>query len=152
MGRVLLVHPPDAESSLTARALGFRLWPQLGAIARRALRTAFQQAIDLGYEGSVVIGLNVPDLGATRITEAVGMLEEHQGVVIGDGDGGIALLALQEPQPTLFARRARAHLRRAVHACVTAARAPRRAASRTTRSPATRSARSRRRPPSEPVA
>jgi len=102
VGRVLLVHPPDAESSLTSRALGFRLWPQRGSSPGERYAAAFQQAIDLGYEGSVVIGLNVPDLGAARITEAVGLLEEHQGVVIGDGDDGIALLALQEPQPTLF--------------------------------------------------
>ena len=103
VGRVLLVHPPDAESSLTPRALGFRLWPQLGSSPGERYARAFQQAIDLGYDGSVVIGLNVPDLGAARITEAVGLLEEHQGVVIADGEGGIGLLALQEPQPTLFA-------------------------------------------------
>ena len=30
------------------------------------------------------------------------LLGEHQAVVIGDGEGGIGLLALQEPQPTLF--------------------------------------------------
>ena len=52
VGRVLLVHPPDAESRLTPRALGFRLWPQLGATPASDAR-AFQQAIDLGYEGSV---------------------------------------------------------------------------------------------------
>jgi glycosyltransferase A (GT-A) superfamily protein (DUF2064 family) len=102
VGRILLVHPPDAEARLTARALGFRLWPQRGASAGQRYAAAFQQAIDLGHDGCVVIGLNVPDLGHERITEAVGLLDEHQGAVIGDGDGGIALLALQEAQPTLF--------------------------------------------------
>ena len=102
VGRILLVHPPNAESSLTSRALGFRLWPQQGASAGQRYATAFQQANDLGYDGCVVIGLNVPDLGHERIAEAVGLLEEHQGAVIDDGEGGIALLALQEAQPTLF--------------------------------------------------
>ena len=103
VGRVLLVHPPHAESGLTARALGFRLWPQFGSSPGERYASAFQQAIDLGYEGGIVIGLNVPDLGVARITEAVTLLDERQGVVIGDGFGGIGLLALQEPQPTLFA-------------------------------------------------
>jgi glycosyltransferase A (GT-A) superfamily protein (DUF2064 family) len=103
VGRVLLVHPPDAESGLTGRALGFRLWPQVGSSPGARYARAFQQSIDLGYEGGVVIGLNMPGLGAARITEAVTLLEERQGVVIGDGLGGIGLLALQQPQPTLFA-------------------------------------------------
>jgi glycosyltransferase A (GT-A) superfamily protein (DUF2064 family) len=102
VGRILLVHPADAESSLTARALGFRLWPQQGASAGERYASAFRQASDLGHDGCVVVGLNVPDLGHERITEAVALLEEHPGAVIGDGNGGIALLALQEAQPTLF--------------------------------------------------
>jgi glycosyltransferase A (GT-A) superfamily protein (DUF2064 family) len=102
VGRILLVHPPDAESSLTPRALGFRLWPQQGSTAGQRYATAFRQAGDLGHDGCVVVGLNVPDLSHERITEAVGLLEEHPGAIIGDSVGGIALLALQEPQPTLF--------------------------------------------------
>jgi glycosyltransferase A (GT-A) superfamily protein (DUF2064 family) len=102
VGRILLVHPPDAESALTPRALGFRLWPQQGASPGARYAAAFQQADDLGYDGCIVIGLNVPDIGHQRIAEAAALLHEHTGAVIADGSGGIALLALQEAQPTLF--------------------------------------------------
>ena len=102
VGRVLLFHPPEAESSLMAKALGFRLWPQDGATPGERYANAFRQAGDLGYEGAVVIGLDVPDIDPDRLTEAAGMLEEHQGVVAPNGQGGIALLGLQRPEPTLL--------------------------------------------------
>ena len=103
VGRVLLFHPPEAEGSLVPKSLGFRLWPQEGATPGERYANAFKQAGDLGYEGAVVIGLGVPDLPAEVVTEAAAMLEEHQGVVVPDTQGGIALLALQRPEPTLFA-------------------------------------------------
>ena len=102
VGRVLLFHPVEAESRLARRALGFRLWPQEGATPAERYAAAFRQAGELGYEGAVVIRLNVPDMPPERLSEAASMLEEHQGVIAPDGHGGIALLALQRPEPTLF--------------------------------------------------
>src|SRR5688572_30527412 len=75
VGRVLLFHPPEAESSLVAKALGFRLWPQDGATAGERYANAFRQAGELGYEGAVVIGLDVPEIDPDRLTDAAGMLE-----------------------------------------------------------------------------
>lgn len=103
VGRILLFHPPEAEGSLVPKSLGFRLWPQEGASHGERYANAFKQAGDLGYEGAVVIGLGVADLPPDRVTDAAAMLEEHQGVVIPDSHGGIALLGLQRPEPTLFA-------------------------------------------------
>ena len=102
VGRVLLFHPAELESRLTSRSLGYRLWPQEGATAGERYANAFRQATDLGYEGAVVIGLSSSDLPPERVSEAAGLLSEHHGAIAGDGRGGIALLALQEPQPTLF--------------------------------------------------
>ena len=102
VGRVLLFHPAEAEGRLAAKALGFRLWPQEGGTEGERYANAFRQAADLGYEGAVVIGLTVPTLPADRIAEAVTLLEQHHGAIAGDGRGGIALLALQEPQPTIL--------------------------------------------------
>lgn len=102
VGRVLLFHPPDAERVLTAKSLGYRLWPQEGPTPGARYGNAFAQAASLGYEGAVVIR-SESDLAAETISHAAALLEEHQGAILAGPDGAIALLALQEPQPTLFA-------------------------------------------------
>jgi glycosyltransferase A (GT-A) superfamily protein (DUF2064 family) len=102
VGRVLLFSPPEAEATLTSRSLGFRLWPAEGDTPGRRYANAFRQAGELGYEGAVVIGVGVPDIPPARLTEAAGLLEEHQGVLIPDGNGGVAVLGLQGAEPTLF--------------------------------------------------
>lgn len=103
VGRVLLFHPPEAEARLARRALGFRLWPQVGPTAGERYANAFRQAPELGYEGAVVIGVDTPAVPVELVIEAATLLEEHPGVIAPDARGGIALLALQEPQPTIFA-------------------------------------------------
>jgi len=103
VGRVLLFHPAEAEATLAARALGFRLWPQHGDTPAQRYANAFRQAGELGYDGGVVIGLNVPTFPAERLSDAARMLDEHQGVIADDGHGGVAMLGLQRPEPTLFA-------------------------------------------------
>jgi glycosyltransferase A (GT-A) superfamily protein (DUF2064 family) len=102
VGRVLLFSPPEAEATLTSRSLGFRLWPAEGDSPGQRYANAFRQAGELGYEGGVVIGLRVPTIPPARLTEAAALLEEHQGVVMPDGSGGIAVLGLQGAEPTLF--------------------------------------------------
>jgi glycosyltransferase A (GT-A) superfamily protein (DUF2064 family) len=102
VGRVLLFSPPEAEATLTSRSLGFRLWPAEGDTPGRRYANAFRQAGELGYEGGVVLGLGVPTIAPDRLTEAAAMLEEHQGVLIPDGSGGVAVLGLQGAEPTLF--------------------------------------------------
>ena len=102
VGRVLLFWPPEAEASLTARALGFRLWPAEGDSPGSRYANAFRQAGELGYEGALVMGLGTPDLPPERLTEAAALLEHHQGVVIPDGAGRLAVLGLQGPEPALF--------------------------------------------------
>ena len=102
VGRVLLFHPLEAEAVLTPRALGFRLWPAEGDSPGRRYANAFRQAGDLGYEGALVIGLRTPTLPSERLSEAASLLERHQGVLVPDGAGGIAVLGLQGPEPALF--------------------------------------------------
>jgi glycosyltransferase A (GT-A) superfamily protein (DUF2064 family) len=102
VGRVLLFSPPEAEATLTSRSLGFRLWPAEGDTPGARYANAFRQSGELGYEGAVVIGLGVPTIPPQRLTEAAALLEEHQGVVIPDGAGGVAVLGLQGAEPTLF--------------------------------------------------
>lgn len=107
VGRLLLFHPAEAEGRLAARALGFRMWPQAGSSPGERYCNAFRQAAELGYEGGVVFELTVPTMPVDQIAEAAALLEEHHGAIASDGKGGIALLALAEPQPTLFSGPAR---------------------------------------------
>jgi glycosyltransferase A (GT-A) superfamily protein (DUF2064 family) len=102
VGRVLLFSPPEAEASLTARALGFRLWPADGDTDGVRWANAFRQAGELGYEGAVVVGLGAAGISAARLTEVVDLLVTHAGVVIPDDRGAIAVLGLQRPEPTLL--------------------------------------------------
>ena len=102
VGRVLLFWPPEAESTLTSRSLGFRLWPADGADDGRRYANAFRQAGELGYEGALVLGLGVPTLPPERVAEAADLLEHHQGVLLPDACGGLALLGLQAAEPHLF--------------------------------------------------
>ncbi len=102
VGRVLLFSPPEAEATLTSRSLGFRLWPADGASQGARYANAFRQAGELGYEGGLVIGLDVPTIEPSRLTEAAAMLEDHQGVLIPGEDGRVAALGLQSAEKTLF--------------------------------------------------
>jgi glycosyltransferase A (GT-A) superfamily protein (DUF2064 family) len=102
VGRVLLFRPAEAEARLASRALGFRLWPQEGDNPGERYANAFRQAVELGYEGALVLGLASADLDPHRLTAMAAALEEHQGVLLPDDGGGIAVLGLQRPEPTLF--------------------------------------------------
>lgn len=102
-GRVLLFHPAESEGRLATKSLGFRLWPQDGASPAERFANAFRQAADLGYDGAVVLGPGGADLPADTVAEAVSALNRHVGAISAAPDGAIALLALLEPQPTLFA-------------------------------------------------
>ena len=103
VGRVLLFHPPEVESDLATRAFGYRLWPLAGDTVGRRYAGSFEQAAALGYDGAIVVpvetaGEVTPDL----IAGAVAAIADHQGAIAAAGGGSIALLALAEPQPTLF--------------------------------------------------
>ena len=102
VGRVLLFSPPEAEAGLTARSLGFRLWPADGETEGARWASAFRQAGELGYEGAIVMGLASAGIPAERLTEVVELLATNAGVVIPDTGGAIAVLGLQRPEPTLL--------------------------------------------------
>jgi glycosyltransferase A (GT-A) superfamily protein (DUF2064 family) len=102
VGRVLLFRPAEVEARLASRALGFRLWPQEGDTPAERYANAFRQAVDLGYEGALVLGPGAADLPPERLTSMADALDQHQGVLLPDARGGVAVLALQRPEPTLF--------------------------------------------------
>ena len=102
VGRVLLFSPPEAEATLTAKALGFRLWPADGDSEGARWANAFRQSGELGYDGAVVLRLDAAGLPPERLTEVVEQLASSAAVVLPDADGGIAVLGLQRHEPTLL--------------------------------------------------
>jgi glycosyltransferase A (GT-A) superfamily protein (DUF2064 family) len=104
VARVLLFHPADIEADLARRTLGFRLWPQEGATPGERFANAFRQAVELGYDGAVVLhGRAGHRLEPSVITSAAAALGELMGAVVPGEDGAVALLALQQPEPALLA-------------------------------------------------
>ncbi|MEX2659596.1 MAG: DUF2064 domain-containing protein [Acidimicrobiales bacterium] len=101
VGRVLLFHPPEAEAAMTARALGFRLWPADGEHAGTRWANAFRQAGELGYEGAIVVCLGAADLAAARLDEVVELLASNPAVLIPDDVGGVVVFGLQRHEPAL---------------------------------------------------
>ena len=101
-GRVLLFHPHEAEAALTARALGFRLWPADGDTEAARWANAFRQAGELGYDGAVVLRPAAAGLPPERLTEVVELLAANPAVVLPDSHGGIAVLGLQRHEPTML--------------------------------------------------
>lgn len=101
VGRVLLFHPLEAEPALTARALGFRLWPADGETVGARWANAFRQAGELGYDGAVTVGLSAAVLEVGRLDEVVELLATNAAVVVPDDRGGITALALQRHEPAL---------------------------------------------------
>lgn len=102
-GRVLLFHPAAEEGRLATKSLGFRLWPQDGATPAERFANSFRQAADLGYDGAVVLRGRGFELAPDVVADAVSAIGRHVNAIAADPDGTIALLALLEPQPTLFA-------------------------------------------------
>jgi glycosyltransferase A (GT-A) superfamily protein (DUF2064 family) len=103
VARVLLFHPADIETDLARRSLGFRLWPQDGATPGERFANAFRQAGELGYDGAVVVRPPAFAADPSTLTSAAAMLSEHMGAVLPGDDGGVAMLALQQPEPALLA-------------------------------------------------
>ncbi len=102
VGRVLLFSPQEVEATLTAKALGFRLWPADGDTEGARWANAFRQAGELGYDGAVVLRLDAGGLPPERLTEVVEQLASSAAVVLPDSDGRIAVLGLQRHEPALL--------------------------------------------------
>ena len=104
VARLLLFHPLEIETDLARRSLGFRLWPQDGATRGERFSNAFRQAVELGYDGAVVVRLAGPEVDAATLTTAAAMLSEHMGVARRAERGDdLALLGLQQAEPALLA-------------------------------------------------
>ena len=115
VGRVLLVHPPDAGVAASRPApWASGSGPSWAPRPASATRGRSSRRSTWATRAASSSGSTCPTSAPARITEAVGLLEEHQGVVIGDGEGGIGLLAPGTAADVVRGR-ARAQLRRAVH-------------------------------------
>jgi rSAM/selenodomain-associated transferase 1 len=102
---LVLACAPDATHpafAAQARRGGVTLVAQgegdLGARMQRCFERAFVQ----GFDRVVLIGTDVPSLGAGLLRAADAALAAHDAVFVPAADGGYALIGLAGPAPTLF--------------------------------------------------
>lgn len=78
---------------------------ETGDLGQR-MTAAFAAAFAAGASRVVIIGTDCPGLRAEHLTQAVGLLNEHDVVLGPATDGGYYLLGLRQPQPELFQNKA----------------------------------------------
>jgi rSAM/selenodomain-associated transferase 1 len=78
---------------------------ETGDLGQR-MTAAFVAAFAAGASRVVIIGTDCPGLRAEQLTQAVGLLNEHDVVLGPATDGGYYLLGLRQPQPELFQNKA----------------------------------------------
>lgn len=92
----------DVRAMAATAPAGAEIWPQgsgdLGARMTRVLRRALRT-----HEAAMVIGTDVPDLPANRLTAARRSLRAHDAVLGPAEDGGFYLLGLTRCPPDLLA-------------------------------------------------
>ncbi len=97
--------PPGARASIR-RWLGgrHRLAPQRGADLGARMVAAFRDAFRDGCSRCVIVGSDVPGLGAPHVARALARLERSDVVLGPSRDGGYYLVGLGAPRPRLFMR------------------------------------------------
>jgi uncharacterized protein len=96
--RVSLVHPPGSLERLST--LGVTLVPQRGEGLGDALAGSF--ADHAGFDQTVLIGSDTPDLPIELVEQASQQLASSDVVVGPAADGGYYLLGMRRPHPGLF--------------------------------------------------
>jgi rSAM/selenodomain-associated transferase 1 len=81
---------------------GIRLQQQRGRDLGERLHYSLSKSLD-HYKYAVVVGCDIPQLGAVDVSTAFQLLEQGRQAVISPAeDGGYALLGLSQPAPELF--------------------------------------------------
>ena len=95
---------PARESALLRNWLGARrrLTPQRGADLGDRMAAAFRAAFRDGCERCVLVGSDVPELLAERVSEAFAKLERNDLVLGPSRDGGYYLVGMRQSRPELF--------------------------------------------------
>lgn len=82
---------------------GLALIDQVGDDLGSRMDRAFRDVFAMGYQRILLVGTDVPALQASSLTQALGLLHNHD-VVLGPAlDGGYYLIGLKQPVPGLFA-------------------------------------------------
>jgi len=103
---VFIFHTPPGGGPGLRRLLGkgFACLPQAGGNLGARMREAFELVFGAGCEKAVVIGSDIPDLGAAEIRRAFAALDGAPAVIGPARDGGYYLLGFRREtfQPGVF--------------------------------------------------
>ncbi len=96
--------PPDARGELAGLVpRGVELVPQRGGYLGERLAGAVADVYVLHRGPLVVVGCDIPLLGARHLRDAFAALSAGEGVVLGPAyDGGYYLAGMNRPEPSLF--------------------------------------------------
>ena len=91
---VLFVEPPEAASKLSELTGVVETQPQAAGSIGARMAAAAAQLVEQGADAVVVVGSDIPLLGAALIEDALRLLADHDVVFGPAQDGGYYLLAL----------------------------------------------------------
>jgi hypothetical protein len=100
--RLFCFTPGEAAEEIARWFPGEALWPQGEGDLGARMRAAFGEGFARGARRVGVIGTDVPWVTRDTVCAAFRALETHDVSLGPARDGGYYLLALREPQPTLF--------------------------------------------------
>ena len=103
--RVFVFDPPPARAAI-ADWLGVTradMMPQSAGDLGERMASTFEELFQLGARRVALVGTDVPALGREDVREALQTLDDHHLAIGPATDGGYYLIALERPQPDLFA-------------------------------------------------
>jgi rSAM/selenodomain-associated transferase 1 len=103
VGRVIAVHPPEAQAEFARLAPDWVRLAQHGAGLGERMRHALAAVFAAGAQRVALIGSDTPHLPAGALAAAFAALREGADMALGPAeDGGYYLIGLRQPHPELF--------------------------------------------------
>lgn len=103
---LIIAFYPENSGEAVTRWLGndFEYVPQRGTDLGERMGNAFRYAFSCGFERTVLIGSDIPDLPSEVIDEAFSALEEYDAVIGPAADGGYYLIGFRKSSflPEIF--------------------------------------------------
>jgi glycosyltransferase A (GT-A) superfamily protein (DUF2064 family) len=99
-----LYTPQGSEAALrTILPAGFALLPQIGSDLGPRLIRGFDDLLNAGHDGAILVGADSPTLPLSILRAAVDAVRRGDNVVLGPAhDGGYTLVGLSKVHPRLF--------------------------------------------------
>lgn len=105
---LVIAYTPEGREDILKKILSSHFekgWPafvQRGKDIGTRMENAFADTFDLGYDGVILIGTDIPDITEKIIEEAFASLEDKDVVINPTLDGGYYLIGMKEPHHRIW--------------------------------------------------